>query len=139
MREGKQTVNCVLCATVFPQALNRARQELRFLLVYLHSPGHQDTPLFCRYSHVSSSTLRLSFFYLPLTFSSSSPLPPPLLPPLSLHRFSLPSLSTASPSTASLSTASPSPPFLRSVLSSEEFIRFTSAMFHLLLTLTLPL
>ena len=107
MREEEQTVNCVLCATVFPQALNRARQELRFLLVYLHSPGHQDTPLFCRYSHVSSSsnpnpsftTLFLLTFFL-------------LLP---------------SPSTASPSTASPSPLFLRSVLSSEEFIRFTSA------------
>ena len=119
MREEEQTVNCVLCATVFPQALNRARQELRFLLVYLHSPGHQDTPLFCRYSHVSSSTNPnpsfMTLFLLPPSHFLLLPSP------------SIASPSTASPSTASPSTASPSPPFLRSVLSSEEFIRFTSA------------
>ncbi|KAL5493768.1 hypothetical protein EMCRGX_G014992 [Ephydatia muelleri] len=31
----------------YSQALEQARQELRFLLVYLHSPGHQDTAEFC--------------------------------------------------------------------------------------------
>lgn len=32
----------------YQQALSQARGELKFLLVYLHSPGHQDTPHFCR-------------------------------------------------------------------------------------------
>ena len=30
-----------------PLALDQAKQDLRFLLVYLHSPGHQDTFQFC--------------------------------------------------------------------------------------------
>ena len=30
------------------QAVSQARQDLKFLLVYLHSPAHQDTPIFCR-------------------------------------------------------------------------------------------
>ncbi|KAJ7357568.1 FAS-associated factor 2 [Desmophyllum pertusum] len=32
----------------YSQALNDAKRELRFLLVYLHSPEHQDTQEFCR-------------------------------------------------------------------------------------------
>ncbi|KAK3088816.1 hypothetical protein FSP39_024113 [Pinctada imbricata] len=32
----------------YSQALNDAKQELRFLLVYLHGDDHQDTPAFCR-------------------------------------------------------------------------------------------
>ncbi|KAL5015363.1 hypothetical protein ScPMuIL_009633 [Solemya velum] len=32
----------------YSQALNDAKQELRFLLVYLHGDDHQDTPDFCR-------------------------------------------------------------------------------------------
>jgi len=30
------------------QALNEARRELQFMLVYLHSDSHQDTEYFCR-------------------------------------------------------------------------------------------
>ena len=30
------------------QAVSQARQDLKFLLVYLHSPAHQDTPRFSR-------------------------------------------------------------------------------------------
>ena len=30
------------------QAVSRARQDLKFLLVYVHSPSHQDTAKFCR-------------------------------------------------------------------------------------------
>ena len=30
-----------------PLVLDQAKQDLRFLLVYLHSPGHQDTVQFC--------------------------------------------------------------------------------------------
>lgn len=32
------------------QALNDAKRELRYLLVYLHGDDHQDTDEFCRYS-----------------------------------------------------------------------------------------
>ncbi|CAG2064495.1 unnamed protein product, partial [Timema podura] len=32
----------------YSQALNDAKQELRFLLVYLHCEDHQDTERFCR-------------------------------------------------------------------------------------------
>ncbi|KAK8780723.1 hypothetical protein V5799_017934 [Amblyomma americanum] len=32
----------------YSQALNDAKQELRFLLIYLHGDDHQDTPSFCR-------------------------------------------------------------------------------------------
>ena len=35
----------VYCA---PQALSKAREELQFLLVYIHSPAHRDTPKFCQ-------------------------------------------------------------------------------------------
>ena len=31
----------------YSQALERAKQDLRFLLVYLHCPSHQDTDDFC--------------------------------------------------------------------------------------------
>ena len=31
-----------------PQALTQARKDLKFLLVYVHSPGHQDTSWFCK-------------------------------------------------------------------------------------------
>lgn len=34
----------------YSQALNDAKQELRFLLVYLHCEEHQDTANFCRYT-----------------------------------------------------------------------------------------
>lgn len=33
------------------QALNDAKRELRYLLVYLHGDDHQDTDEFCRYSN----------------------------------------------------------------------------------------
>lgn len=33
----------------YSQALNDAKQELRFLLVYLHCEEHQDTTNFCRW------------------------------------------------------------------------------------------
>ena len=32
----------------FLQALEKAKQDLNFLLVYVHSAGHHDTPTFCR-------------------------------------------------------------------------------------------
>lgn len=32
----------------YSQALNDAKRELKFLLVYLHGDDHQDTPYFCR-------------------------------------------------------------------------------------------
>lgn len=32
------------------QALNDAKRELRYLLVYLHGEDHQDTDEFCRYN-----------------------------------------------------------------------------------------
>lgn len=32
----------------YSDALAHAKRDLRFLLVYLHSPQHQDTPTFCR-------------------------------------------------------------------------------------------
>lgn len=32
----------------YPQALNEAKQELRFLMVYLHNELHQDTLDFCQ-------------------------------------------------------------------------------------------
>lgn len=32
----------------YSQALNEAKTDLKFLLVYLHGPDHQDTPSFCR-------------------------------------------------------------------------------------------
>ena len=40
----------LVCARLlhFFQALNDAKRELRFLLVYLHSSDHQDTEEFCR-------------------------------------------------------------------------------------------
>ena len=37
-----------IVSTCALQALSDARQQLKFLLVYLHSPHHQDTPHFCR-------------------------------------------------------------------------------------------
>lgn len=33
------------------KALNDAKRELRYLLVYLHGDDHQDTDEFCRYSN----------------------------------------------------------------------------------------
>lgn len=33
----------------YAQAVDRARDEFKFLLVYLHSPQHADTTKFCRY------------------------------------------------------------------------------------------
>lgn len=43
----------LLCSCVtlllFTQALNDAKRELRYLLVYLHGEDHQDTDQFCRY------------------------------------------------------------------------------------------
>ncbi|XP_033109642.1 FAS-associated factor 2-like [Anneissia japonica] len=32
----------------YSQAINDAKRELKFLLVYLHSDEHQDTPVYCR-------------------------------------------------------------------------------------------
>lgn len=32
----------------YEQAVNKARDEFKFLIVYLHSPQHSDTPKFCR-------------------------------------------------------------------------------------------
>ena len=32
----------------YNDALSEARKDLKFLLVYLHSDDHQDTPRFCR-------------------------------------------------------------------------------------------
>ena len=43
-----EDVKFPLCVFFF-QALNDAKKELRFLLVYLHSSEHQDTDEFCRY------------------------------------------------------------------------------------------
>ncbi len=40
--------NAKPCTHAPPQALAQARKDLQFLLVYVHSPGHQDTPHFCR-------------------------------------------------------------------------------------------
>ena len=37
-----------LYEATYSQALERAKQDLRFLLVYLHCPSHQDTDDFCR-------------------------------------------------------------------------------------------
>ncbi len=33
---------------LYMQALSKARADLQFLLVYIHSPLHRDTPQFCR-------------------------------------------------------------------------------------------
>ena len=35
-------------AGTYSQVLEKAKLDLQFLLVYLHSPGHGDTPRFCR-------------------------------------------------------------------------------------------
>lgn len=35
------------------KALNDAKRELRFLLVYLHGDDHQDTDEFCRYCNIN--------------------------------------------------------------------------------------
>lgn len=45
----KRTVTVKACGffSVF-QALNDAKRELRYLLVYLHGDDHQDTDEFCR-------------------------------------------------------------------------------------------
>lgn len=43
----KKTVNASF-SSVF-QALNDAKRELRYLLVYLHGEDHQDTDEFCRF------------------------------------------------------------------------------------------
>lgn len=43
----------------YSQALNDAKQELRFLLVYLHCEEHQDTAKFCRWC-----TVLVSFAFL---------------------------------------------------------------------------
>jgi hypothetical protein len=40
----------------YSQALNDAKQELRFLLVYLHCEEHQDTAKFCRW-HICACQL----------------------------------------------------------------------------------
>uniref|UniRef100_A0A665W9F6 FAS-associated factor 2 n=1 Tax=Echeneis naucrates TaxID=173247 RepID=A0A665W9F6_ECHNA len=40
----------------YSQALNDAKRELRYLLVYLHGNDHQDTDEFCRNNVCSSST-----------------------------------------------------------------------------------
>lgn len=42
------TVHPVFYQGTYSQALNDAKQELRFLLVYLHGEEHQDTDEFCR-------------------------------------------------------------------------------------------
>ncbi len=56
------------------QALNAAKQELRFLLVYLHGDEHQDTQQFCRYTsqayniqkaYTYSGTYSMQFLLLP--------------------------------------------------------------------------
>ena len=43
---------------VAPQALAQARKDLQFLLVYIHSPGHQDTAWFCKDVLCSQQFLR---------------------------------------------------------------------------------
>lgn len=47
------------------QALNDAKRELRYLLVYLHGDDHQDTDEFCRYVVVVCS---LEFKYVEISF-----------------------------------------------------------------------
>jgi FAS-associated factor 2 len=42
------SVHPVFYQGTYSQALNDAKQELRFLLVYLHCEEHQDTANFCR-------------------------------------------------------------------------------------------
>nr|CAG4652067.1 EOG090X0B12 [Triops cancriformis] len=41
----------------YSQALSDAKKELKFLLVYLHSPDHQDTERFCRSTLTSPSVI----------------------------------------------------------------------------------
>lgn len=43
-------VHPVLYQGTYSQALNDAKNELKFLLVYLHGDNHQDTPDFCRHT-----------------------------------------------------------------------------------------
>lgn len=42
------TAHPVFYQGTYAQALSDAKQELRFLLVYLHNEDHLDTLLFCR-------------------------------------------------------------------------------------------
>ena len=39
---------CMMIKLLLFQALNDAKRELKFLLVYLHGIDHQDTENFCR-------------------------------------------------------------------------------------------
>ncbi|XP_076361702.1 fas-associated factor 2 isoform X1 [Tachypleus tridentatus] len=41
-------VHPVFYQGTYSQALNDAKRELKFLLIYLHGDDHQDTPYFCR-------------------------------------------------------------------------------------------
>ncbi|XP_003746886.1 FAS-associated factor 2 [Galendromus occidentalis] len=43
--------------TSYNQALSRAKTDLRFLLVYLHNPSHEDTDDFCRRVFCSESVI----------------------------------------------------------------------------------
>ncbi|KAF6019851.1 Faf [Bugula neritina] len=42
------TEHPTFCQGTYSQALNKAKEELKFLLVYLHGDDHQDTDQFCR-------------------------------------------------------------------------------------------
>jgi FAS-associated factor 2 len=44
------------------QVLEKAKQDLQFLLVYLHSPSHADTGRFCRTTLSSPELVRRSRF-----------------------------------------------------------------------------
>lgn len=46
----EMTIYCTAFDHPETQALNDAKRELRYLLVYLHGDDHQDTDEFCRYS-----------------------------------------------------------------------------------------
>lgn len=52
-------VHPVFYQGTYSQALNDAKQELRFLLVYLHCEEHEDTAKFCRWC-----TMLVSFAFL---------------------------------------------------------------------------
>lgn len=48
----------------YSQALNDAKNELRFLVVYLHSDDHQDNITFCRLVPISLRTTVFCFLNL---------------------------------------------------------------------------
>lgn len=49
VRAAALLFDLIIAFSSFFQALNDAKRELRYLLVYLHGDDHQDTDEFCRF------------------------------------------------------------------------------------------